>query len=163
MNYLFRQMTLADINAVTSLLQENAESQQGGLYGEYPQKKVEAMYQSSTNALVATDQEHIIAVVFSFPVTSFSIPPIAQEINRRFPEITQNNWFYGPVCINKLHRGQSLLRDLYQHLCALQGGAPIAFINSENIRSLKAHQKIGMKVVENFEFQGKSWWIAKGQ
>ncbi|MDI7120358.1 N-acetyltransferase, partial [Escherichia coli] len=60
MSYPLRKMTFADIKAVTSLLQENSQSQQGGLYGDYPHDKVEAMYQSSTNAIVATDQEQII-------------------------------------------------------------------------------------------------------
>ncbi|MBG3080306.1 N-acetyltransferase [Proteus mirabilis] len=163
MHYIFRKMTYKDINSVATLLQENSESQQGGLYGEYPQKKVEAMYQCSINTIVALNQENIVAVVFSFPVTSFSIPPIAQEINRRFPEITQNNWFYGPVCIDKTHRGKSLLKDLYQQICSLHGGHPIAFVNSENIRSLKAHQKLGMEIVKNIEFKGTSWWVIKGQ
>lgn len=156
-------MTAKDISAVALLLQKNSESQQGGLYGEYPLNKVEAMYQSSTSAVVAFYQEKIVAVVFSFPVTSFSIPPVAQAINQRFPEITQNNWFYGPVCIDELHRGKSLLKDLYQQICSLHGGNPIAFINSENIRSLKAHQKLGMKLVKSFEFKDTSWWIIKGQ
>lgn len=163
MHYIFRKMTYKDINSVATLLQANSESQQGGLYGEYPQNKVEAMYQYSINTIVALNQENIVAVVFSFPVTSFSIPPIAQEINRRFPEITQNNWFYGPVCIDKSHRGKSLLKDLYQKICSLHGGHPIAFVNSENIRSLKAHQKLGMEIVKNIEFKGTSWWVIKGQ
>ncbi|MEQ5206763.1 MULTISPECIES: N-acetyltransferase [Proteus] len=162
MHYIFRKMTYKDINSVATLLQENSESQQGGLYGEYPQNKVEAMYQYSINTIIAINQENIVAVVFSFPVTSFSIPPIAQEINRRFPEITQNNWFYGPVCIDKSHRGKSLLKDLYQQICSLHGGHPIAFVNSENIRSLKAHQKLGMEIVKNIEFKGTSWWVIKG-
>ncbi|CRL62268.1 N-acetyltransferase [Proteus vulgaris] len=163
MHYIFRKMTYKDINSVATLLQANSESQQGGLYGEYPQNKVEAMYQYSINTIIALNQENIVAVVFSFPVTSFSIPPIAQEINRRFPEITQNNWFYGPVCIDKSHRGKSLLKDLYQQICSLHGGHPIAFVNSENIRSLKAHQKLGMEIVKNIEFKGTSWWVIKGQ
>lgn len=162
MNYIFQKMTAKDISAVALLLQANSESQQGGLHGEYPLNKVEAMYQNSTNAIVALYQENIIAVVFSFPVTSFSIPPIAQAIHQRFPEITQDNWLYGPVCIDKSHRGKSLLKDLYQKICSLHGGQPIAFINCKNIRSLKAHQKLGMEVVKNFEFDGTSWWIVKG-
>lgn len=163
MNYIFQKMTAKDISAVARLLQKNSESQQGGLYGEYPLNKVEAMYQSSTNAIVALDQENIVAVVFSFPVTSFSLPPIAQAINQLFPDITLNNWFYGPVCIDQSHRGKSILKDLYQQICSLHGGHPIAFVNSENIRSLKAHQKLGMKVVKHFEFKGTSWWVIKGQ
>ncbi|MEQ4923422.1 N-acetyltransferase [Proteus hauseri] len=163
MGYIFRKMTYDDLYAVTQLLQANAESQQGGLYGEYPLNKVEAMYQSSTNTVVALFKQHIVAVVFSFPVTSFSLPPIAQEIHRRFPAITQNNWFYGPVCIEKAHRGKTLLHDLYQFICALHGGHPIAFINEGNIRSLAAHKKIGMHQAAQFEFENKSWWIMVGQ
>ncbi|MFB0771829.1 N-acetyltransferase [Proteus cibi] len=163
MNYIFQKMTAKDISAVARLLQKNSESQQGGLYGEYPLNKVEAMYQSSTNAIVALDQENIVAVVFSFPVTSFSLSPIAQAINQLFPDITLSNWFYGPVCIDQSHRGKSILKDLYQQICSLHGGHPIAFVNSENIRSLKAHQKLGMEVVKHFEFKGTSWWVIKGQ
>lgn len=162
MSYIIRKMTYEDINTVTHLLQENSESQQGGLYGEYPLNKVEAMYQSSTNAVVALFQQKIIAVVFSFPVTSFSLPPIAQEIHQRFPEVTHNNWFYGPVCIDKPYRGKTLLSDLYQFICALHGGHPIAFIDSSNTRSIKAHQKIGMRQVKIFEFKEKSWLVMVG-
>ena len=163
MDYSFRKMTYDDLHAVTHLLQANAESQQGGLHGEYPLNKVEAMYQSSTNAVVAIFNHNIVAVVFSFPVSSFSLPPIAQEIYRRFPNITQNNWFYGPVCIEKSHRGKMLLSDLYQSICALHGGHPIAFINERNTRSLAAHKKIGMYQAEKFEFQNQLWWIMIGQ
>lgn len=163
MDYTIRKMSYDDLNAVTRLLQANAESQQGGLYGEYPLNKVEAMYQSSTNAVVALVNRNIIAVVFSFPVTYFSLPPIAQEINRRFPDITQNNWFYGPVCIDKNHRGKTLLQDLYQFISALHGGHPVAFINEDNTRSLAAHKKIGMYQAAQFEFQNKLWWIMRGQ
>lgn len=163
MPYQIRKMNYQDLNAVTALLQANAQSQQGGLYGEYPKNKVEALYQASTNAIVALFNEQVIAIVFSFPVTSFSLPPIAQEINRRFPRITANNWFYGPVCIDSHFRGGTLLQDIYQYLCQLQSGHPIAFINSDNQRSLKAHEKIGMQLVEQFEFAGEKWWVVVGK
>lgn len=80
MGYIFRKMVSKDISSVATLLQANSESQQGGLYGEYPQNKVEAMYQSSTNTIVALYQNNIVAVVFSFPVTSFSIPLLLKRL-----------------------------------------------------------------------------------
>ncbi|OAT34817.1 acetyltransferase [Proteus myxofaciens] len=162
MNYTFRKMIYEDLSSVTQLLQANSTSQHGGLYGEYPYQKVEAMYQSSTNTIIALFNQKIVAVVFSFPVTSLSLPPIARQIHLQFPQITKNNWFYGPVCIDKRHRGKSLLLTIYQHICALQGGHPVAFINSENIPSLKAHKKIGMQPVTSFKFEDKLWWIMVG-
>lgn len=66
MNYIFQKMTAKDISAVARLLQANSESQQGGLYGEYPLNKVETMYQSSTNAIVALYQKILLLLFLAF-------------------------------------------------------------------------------------------------
>ncbi|KPD02852.1 GNAT family N-acetyltransferase [Moellerella wisconsensis] len=168
MNITIRAMTLEDTAMVADLLQANSAIHHGGLFGEFPNAKVTGMYQSSLHSIIALDQSsshpnNVAGVLFSFPVNSPSLPPIAQEINRRFPAISQNNWFYGPVCIAEHYRGQSLLIRLYQQMCQQNSGQAVAFINSDNIASLKAHQKIGMQKVAEFELLNKRWLVMCGE
>ncbi len=159
MKIITRMMLLDDCPAVTQLLQANAQSQQGGLYGEYPANKVISMYKESLHTLVLLSDSHIIGVLFSFSPTSQTLPPVAQEIVHRFPKLIHNNWFYGPVCIDQAFRGKSLLTELYNEMCRLNSGIPIAFIDSKNPISLKAHQKMNMRILTQITFYANNWFI----
>lgn len=162
MNIEYRLMTQADCFDVTQLLQANAQSQQGGLLGEYPFAKVSAMFANSGSTIIAHDENKIAGVVFSFDIQSASLPPIALFIIEQYSAIIKNNWFYGPVCIDANYRGKNILKGLYNHICAYHTGKPIAFINADNTRSLAAHLKIGMNNVAQFEFQNMPYFLVIG-
>ncbi|MBG5927434.1 MULTISPECIES: N-acetyltransferase [Providencia] len=162
MNIKYELMTQSDCPAVAQLLQSNSESQQGGLLGEYPQAKVNAMFSGSLTTVIARDGNKIIAVVFSFDPHSSSLPAIAHLIIKQHTEIIQNNWFYGPVCIDRNYRGKNILKILFDSVCSYNQGKPIAFINADNLRSLFAHKKIGMSNVTNFEFNGTPYHLMVG-
>ena len=61
----YRQMDNTDCGKVAALLQENAQSRQGGLSGEYPLKKVETMFTHALTVIIAQDDDVIAGVVFS--------------------------------------------------------------------------------------------------
>ncbi|MBA5808581.1 N-acetyltransferase [Morganella morganii] len=146
----YRQMENTDCGKVAALLQENAQSRQGGLSGEYPLKKVEAMFAHALTVIIAQDDDVIAGVVFSFPVQSAQISPVTALISQQFGELLENNWFYGPVCIAKDYRGQGILSALYKQVCAENSGKPVAFINQDNERSVRAHLKSGMREAGHF-------------
>ncbi|HGN1705857.1 TPA: N-acetyltransferase [Providencia rettgeri] len=162
MNIQYRLMTQADCLDVAQLLQANAQSQQGGLLGEYHLSKVSAMFTNSTSTMIAHDENKIAGIVFSFDCQSASLPPIAHFIIEQHQAIIENNWFYGPVCIDTNYRGKNILKGLYNSICACHTGKPIAFINADNTRSLIAHLKIGMNTVAEFEFQNTPYFLVKG-
>ncbi|MGG4608814.1 N-acetyltransferase [Providencia sp. Me31A] len=162
MNIKYRLMVQADCLHVTRLLQANAQSQQGGLLGEYPLSKVSAMFTNSASTMIAHNENIFLGVVFSFDSQSASLPPIVHFIIEQYRAIIENNWFYGPVCIDKNYRGKNILKGLYNSICACHTGKPIAFINADNTRSLAAHLKIGMNNVAEFEFQNTSYILVKG-
>ncbi|EMB3081548.1 N-acetyltransferase [Providencia rettgeri] len=162
MKIKYELMTQADCPEVAILLQANAESQQGGLLGEYPLPKVGAMYANSLSTFVARDAEKIIGVVFSFASTSTAFPPIAHLILEQNSGLMNGNWFYGPVCIDINYRGNNILKSLYDNICAFNTGKPVAFINAANHRSLAAHLKIGMHNVASFDFQGTHYYLVIG-
>lgn len=158
----YRSMEQSDSSQVARLLQANAASNQGGLLGEFPLPKVHAMLTGSKDAVIACDSQKIIAVVFSFKLSSKALPPIAHYILEKFPNLLSDNWFYGPVCIDTNYRGKNILKTLYRHICALNTGKPVAFINTLNSRSLSAHQKLGMTIAANFTFEGTAYYLVIG-
>lgn len=78
----YRQMVNTDCGQVAALLQENAQSRQGGLLGEYPLKKVENMFVHALTVIIAQDGDVIAGVVFSFPVQSAQISPVTAVISQ---------------------------------------------------------------------------------
>ncbi|WP_182418502.1 GNAT family N-acetyltransferase [Bartonella sp. HY038] len=159
MNIITRKMVLADCKHVAPLLQKNAQSNHGGLFGEYPLKKVEGMFKTSLNTVIAQESDKVAGVVFSFSVSSESLPPVAKKIVELYPNLTQDDWFYGPVCIDENYRGQGLLAKLCDKICSLNTGKPIAFINLDNIASLKAHEKIGFSEAGRFKLDNVDWLV----
>ncbi|UXM94811.1 GNAT family N-acetyltransferase [Bartonella sp. HY329] len=159
MNVTTRKMILADCQHVAPLLQKNSQSNHGGLFGEYPLKKVEGMFRTSLTTVIAQVGEQIAGVVFSFSVDSDGLPPVAKKIVELYPNLTRDDWFYGPVCIGEDFRGQGLLAKLCDKICSLNSGKAIAFINSDNIISLKAHEKIGFTEAGRFKLDDVDWFV----
>ncbi|EMN4128472.1 N-acetyltransferase [Providencia vermicola] len=155
----YRLMQITDCENVAQLLQANSESQGGGLLGDYPLSKVKMMFTHSTHTIVAYDKNFIVGVVFSFSPYADTLPPLAKYITQQFSEFMENNWFYGPVCIDKTYRGKGILQALFDALRAKHAGNPIAFINASNQRSLIAHQKIGMQEVAQFTFNNVDYYL----
>lgn len=159
----YRLMDLTDSLKVAHLLQANAPSNHGELLGEFPLPKVKDMLMGSSGTIIAVAAQDVIGVVFSFRSSSATLPPLASFIIEQFPHLVKNNWFYGPVCINKEYRGKDILKTLYDKVCALNTGKPVAFINTKNLRSLAAHQKLDMSVVANFIFDEIEYYLVIGR
>ncbi len=67
----------------------------------------------------------------------------------------------GPICIAKAERGKGIFEQLYKAFFATEGKpfeVSICFVDDANPRSLAAHEnKLGMKVVDVFEFGGRNY------
>jgi L-amino acid N-acyltransferase YncA len=66
----------------------------------------------------------------------------------------------GPICIDKQYRGTGLFERLYEFAAshfASRFDLAVAFIASENHRSLKAHEKVGMIPVAQFEYRDNAY------
>ena len=162
MTIKYQLMTEIHCNEVASLLQENAQSQNGGLLGEFPLPKVKTMFANAANVIIAQFENKIIGVVFSFSTESSALPPIAHLIMAKYPSTMKKNWFYGPVCIDKNYRGKNILDQLYHHICAENTGKAIAFINIDNKRSIQAHLKLGMIEIAKFSYNETEYLLVQG-
>jgi hypothetical protein len=66
-----------------------------------------------------------------------------------------NSFQYGPVCIDRAWRGSGAFPQLFQTMrSSLAASYPIGvtFINQLNQRSLKAHRKLNLEIIDEFQF-----------
>lgn len=153
MDIIIEQMTEKDLPQITQLLQAYSASQNGGLLGDFSLAKIKTMASTSLAVIIARKDDAIVAVAFSFPMTNTELPPLVAHINQQLPNLVKNNWLYGPVCIDENFRGGTILKSLFDELCYQNHGKPIAFINEDNIRSIRAHAKLGMVRIADFNFK----------
>jgi len=66
----------------------------------------------------------------------------------------------GPVCVDKANRGSGIFVSLYQSLfwqLPSQYELVVALVSTSNPRSLAAHKKVGMAVVDQFVYNDKTY------
>jgi len=154
-----RPIEHGDADQVAALLQSNASSRGGALFGEYPQEKVEAMsFGEGAQAVVAVRGGKVVGVLFGLSLTS-PHPPIITAMLAAYPG-GRDRYVYGPVCIDASERGRGLLRSLYEALSLrFSGLEAVLFIRDDNTASRKAHKSLGMKPVSRFSFDSHDYTV----
>lgn len=148
-----------DIDAITALLQANSPSSGGSLYGEFPRDKVARMALCGSPVVVARYESRVVGVLFSAAKDSPAAVPILHAMLSAWPGST-DAYLYGPICIAELERGRGLPRKLYEALKRRRPGREaILFIRRDNAASLRAHQRLGMREVASFVFDGERFAV----
>ncbi|MFQ5684882.1 MAG: hypothetical protein ACE5HC_16640 [Candidatus Binatia bacterium] len=121
--------------------------------------------------LVASDKGRILGYLCACGCDYYKQFPMLATMIRSFDRIlylgkplsSYNLFIYGPVCIDKLHRGRGLLRRLYEVLLGELSGkyeVGAAFVSKDNPHSLAAHVSgLGMANPGGFEFRGRHYDI----
>lgn len=69
----------------------------------------------------------------------------------------------GQICLEKEYRGKGVFKGLYKKMVKFSKAAGyskiITEIDSLNTRSLRAHEKIGFKIIKNYKSGTKNWVI----
>ena len=124
---------------------------------------------SELGIFVALQDEEVIGYLMVESVEFAGGSPLLAHLLNRMKEIVIHEvplspcrlFVYGPVCIDRQHRGKRILEELFNvMLQALQGqyDVGVAFVSSLNLRSFNAHKnKLGMRVVDEFEFKGQKY------
>ncbi|AQR69928.1 N-acetyltransferase [Janthinobacterium sp. LM6] len=149
--YLVSTAQATDIDGITTLLQANSPSQGGSLTGEFSRDKVAAMADGGSPVIVARRviDGLVVGVLFSAAPATAQAPVVLAMLAAYGG--SDNAYVYGPVCIAASERGQGLLARLYSAMREQQGGAEaVLFIRRDNIGSLRAHERLGMREVAGF-------------
>lgn len=158
--YLLSPARGADIDAITALLQANSPSHGGSLTGEFSREKVAGMADGKSPVIVARREEGgpVVGVLFSAAKAAVQAPVVLAMLAAYAG--SDNAYVYGPVCIADSERGQGLLALLYEALRAQHAGAQaVLFIRRDNIGSLRAHERLGMREVASFTFDGADFAV----
>ena len=118
---------------------------------------------------VVEEQGQIAGYVFAGSWDFFAQWPIFPLMIGRFQKLNfqgisitaQNSFQYGPICIDRSLRGTGAFQQLFATMCA--GFADrysigVTFINKLNARSIAAHQKLPLEVIDEFEFNNNSFY-----
>ncbi|MFT4666803.1 MAG: ribosomal protein S18 acetylase RimI-like enzyme [Polaribacter sp.] len=68
----------------------------------------------------------------------------------------------GQICIGKDYRGQGVFAGLYMEMSRLMKrhfDFIVTEVSKQNMRSLRAHEKVGFEVVREYEADGETWAI----
>jgi hypothetical protein len=112
----------------------------------------------------AKDNDQLLGFLVTQTVDTAISSSLVSTMIKRFPEALYRArplsgyraFIYGPVCVDKLHRGQGILESMFNVMLQTLKGqydVGVAFVSKRNPRSFHAHHdKLGMQVVDTFEF-----------
>ncbi|NID14246.1 GNAT family N-acetyltransferase [Luteibacter yeojuensis] len=158
MDYDISLASSVNVDDISALLQANAPSQGGSLTGEFPPDKVRKMIIGGMPVVVARREGRVVGVLFS-AATDAPAPPVVRAMLDAWSG-GSGSYVYGPVCIADTERGRGLLPQLCAVLKKrLPGREAILFIRTDNIASIRAHERLGMREVARFFFESSDFVV----
>jgi hypothetical protein len=174
---LFRRLTEADYPGILALQEANlfdhlsVEARSDGFLSARFSRQQFARMDADVAVLVAEHAAQIAGYLCASGIEFNRQFPLLAEMIGRYGEVTfhgrpladQKTFVYGPVCVDRAHRGRGALRGLYRALQRELAGrfdAGAAFVAKDNARSLAAHVNgLGMHNVGEFAFNARHYWI----
>ncbi len=141
--------TKADIDGILELQDANHLDRGGTLSVRFPREWFEARL-SDTPVIVARRGGRIVAYVISSSIQAQASAGIVQAMLNAYSH-SPNAYIYGPVCVAAEERGHGLAGALFSGLLArMPDRECFTFIRADNIASLRAHAKMGLRTVATF-------------
>ena len=143
---------------------------EGFLSAEFTSQQLEEI-SNDVALLVAIDDGQVLGYLCACSCDYYKQFPLLATMIRSFdtthylgkPLNSYKLFIYGPVCIDRSHRGHGLLRGLYEVLVREVSGkyeVGTAFVSKDNPHSLSAHLNgLGMANTGEFEFRGRNYDI----
>ncbi len=138
-----------DIAGIFDLQEQNLRERGGTLSVRFSSDWFEAA-RTDMPVIVARKGGRVVGYLVSSSVAAQNHVPLIQAMLRAYPG-APDAYLYGPVCVAASERGRGLaglmLSDLRARLAGREG---ITFIRRDNVNSLRAHAKMGMREVAEF-------------
>jgi L-amino acid N-acyltransferase YncA len=139
----------ADLAGILDLQRENLPDRGGALSVEFSRDWFVAAI-TAMPVIVAPRQGAIVGFLVSSPFAAHADVPIVQTMRRAYAG-AEDAYLYGPICIARSERGRGLAGKLFAALRReLPGREGVLFIRRDNLPSLQAHAKMGMRQVAEF-------------
>ena len=142
-----------DLDGIMALQEANQPAQGGYLSANLPRARIAEMM-AVMPLVVARQGEAICGFLMTSTLAMNRDVPIIRAMLNAYPGAA-DAYVYGPVCVREDSRGRGLAQAMYIELRRLLPGREgILFVRRDNPASLRAHEKMGMREVAGFIFDG---------
>ena len=150
--------TEADLDGIIGLLAANQRDQGGMLSATFSRAFVAEMIREQP-LIVARRSGRVVGFLMNGTREMNHDVPIVRAMLDAYPG-TADAYVYGPVCVAAEERGKGLAQSMFAELRRLRPGREgVLFIRRDNPASLRAHEKMGMREVAAYTFDGKEYAI----
>lgn len=148
---------LADVDGILRLAEDNYPEQGGELSGHLVRASVVETIQALPS-VVARSDGHVIGFLLTWR-KSKAASPFIQAMLAAYSG-SDDAYVYGPICVDSSARGRGIAGAMFAELRRLLPRREgILFIKANNEPSLRAHRKMGMRVVAEYTFQGTPFFV----
>lgn len=150
-------------------ISEEEKKEQGFVTMSYTQNILEAMHEKLPSIIVKED-DRVIGYALAFAIDdNFSYPSLGSMF-KIFKNLTWKNkslrayryYLIGQICIDKKYRGKGFMELLYgkhKEIYQSRFDFVITEISTSNLRSLRAHERIGFTTIHTYRDDLDEWAI----
>jgi len=120
--------------------------------------------------IVAVDNGHVVGYALVMLKEISGMIPVLKPMFLMFEKIlfngkplnSYNYYVMGQICIAEKYRGQGVFELLYEKHKAINAKKfdfCLTEVSVKNIRSMKAHEKVGFKIIKTFKDETDTWNI----
>lgn len=172
----YRNARLEDIPGVSALQERyhvstisDEDRPDGFVTTLFTEEQFKDLIEKENGLAIACDGDKIVGYAMAASWDYWSEWPLFQCMIKDLPSTTylgevlstSNSYQYGPICVDKKYRGNDVFPNLYEFSrkqMAKRYPIMITFINQINPRSYKAHMKLDLDVIKEFEFNDNHYY-----
>lgn len=171
----YRRMQPTDLEQIIAIQNasllgkvDSSNLKDGFVQGEFSAETFEK-FDQSVAVMVAEENGIVLGYLCSSKLESTKGMPLTDFLSELLKSVSLDGVsllqsrcvITGPICLAHDQRGKGLFEQLYSGLfeeIRSNFDIAVAFVDSENPRSLAAHiKKVGMKVVKNYDYNGRNY------
>jgi predicted GNAT superfamily acetyltransferase len=152
------QAAEADLDGIVELQAANQADRGGSLSGSLPRFRIAEMMREMP-LIVARRGGRIVGFLMTGTRAMAADVPIVSAMFAAYAGAS-NAYVYGPICVAAEERGKGLAQAMFSELRRLAPAREgILFIRRDNVASLRAHEKMGMREVASFLYGGTEFAV----
>ena len=155
-------------NLIRNISDEERQSQ-GFVTLQHTLPTLQQMHELAPSIIVK-DNDKVVGYALSMPKECRQLVPDLESMFSVLDTVQWKNkslkdyryYVMGQICIDKAYRGQGLFDLLYQHHQTVYGAqfdCLVTEIASRNHRSLRAHERVGFKIVHTHRDELDEWVV----
>jgi predicted GNAT superfamily acetyltransferase len=153
-----RQASEADLDGIVELQAANQADRGGSLSASLPRSRIAEMMREMP-LIVARRGGRITGFLMTGTRAMATDIPIVSAMFAAYAGAS-DAYVYGPICVAAEERGNGLAQAMFSELRRLVPGREgILFIRRDNLASLRAHEKMGMREVASFLHGGSEFAV----